>query len=279
MPRSTPTTLALPPFSGATRRLILILLAIFFADAVLSHIIPDTTYILLHLHLSLVPDWVVHGQLWQLLTYAFLPLGLMGTLFALLTLWFVGSMLEDFRSSRWLYELFLTSAIGGAILACLLSFTHLLGLASDSVNYGSWPAIYGLLIAVAVLMGDTEFLFLFLIRIRAKYLVAIYILIDIGTLLKSRNAFEALIELSGALAGFLYIRYAPRRGLAFGLTERWYALRNEYYRAKRRRAARKFEVYMSKQGRQVRFDKEGKYIDPDKDPASRNGKDDKRWMN
>jgi membrane associated rhomboid family serine protease len=279
MPRSTPTTLALPPFTGATRRLILILLAVFFADAVLSHIIPDAFYGLLHLHLSLVPYFVARGQIWQLLTYAFMPLSLIGTLFALLTLWFVGSMLEDFRSARWLYELFLTSAIAGALIASAFSFTHLLGLDDTTVYAGSWPAIYGLLVAVAVLMGEIEFLFLFIVRIKAKYLVAIYILIDIGTLLKSRNAFEALIELSGALAGFLYIRYAPRRGLAFGLTERWFALRNEYYRAKRRRAARKFEVYMSKQGREVHFDKEGKYIDPDKDPASRNGKDDKRWMN
>ena len=273
MPRSTPTTLALPPFTGATRRLILILLAIFFADAILSHIIPDATYFFLKLHLSLVPYYVVRGQIWQLLTYAFLPLSLTGTLFALLTLWFVGSMLEDLRSSRWLYELFLTSAIGGAIIASAVSFTHLLGLSDQTVNLGSWPALYGLLIAVAVLMGDTEFLFLFIVRIKAKYLVAIYILIDIGTLLKSRNAFEALIELSGALAGFLYLRYAPRRGIAFDATERLYALRNEYYRSKRRRAARKFEVYMSKQGRQVHFDKEGRYIDPDKDP------NDKRWMN
>ena len=273
MPRSAPTTLALPPFTGATRRLILILLGVFFADAILSHIIPDATYLLLRLHLSLVPLLVVHGQIWQLLSYAFMPLSLVGTLFALLTLWFVGSMLEDMRSSRWLYELFLTSAIGGAIIASALSFTHLLGLDDQSIYFGSWGAIYGLLIATAVLMGDTEFLFLFIIRIKAKYLVAIYILIDIGTLLKSRNAFEALIELSGALAGFLYLRYAPRRGLAFGFTERWFALRNDYYRAKRRRAARKFEVYMSKQGREVRFDKEGRYIDPDKDP------NDKRWMN
>jgi hypothetical protein len=52
-------------------------------------------------------------------------------------------------------------------------------------------------------------------------------------------------------------------------------LRNTYYRASRRRAARKFEVYMGKQGRKVHFDKEGRYIDPDssKDP------NDKRWMN
>ena len=52
-------------------------------------------------------------------------------------------------------------------------------------------------------------------------------------------------------------------------------MRNSYYRYKRRRAARKFEVYMGKQGRKVNFDKDGRYLGPDehKDPT------DKRWMN
>ena len=71
------------------------------------------------------------------------------------------------------------------------------------------------------------------------------------------------------------MRHAPRRGIAFAFTEKYFAIRNTYYRAKRRRAARKFEVYMGKQGRDVHFDKEGKFVDPDekKDP------NDKRWMN
>jgi hypothetical protein len=53
-------------------------------------------------------------------------------------------------------------------------------------------------------------------------------------------------------------------------------MRSAYYRAKRRRAARKFEVYMGKQGRKVRFDDEGRYIDPDEE---RKNPRDKRWMN
>jgi membrane associated rhomboid family serine protease len=274
MPRSTPTTLALPPFAGATRRLILILLGVFFADAVLSLVLPRGFYQTLGQHLVLLPVGVIHGEIWQLLTYAFLPIGIMGTLFALLTLWFVGSMLEDIRGARWVYELFLTSAFGGALLACLISFTRLFHL-DPSLDFGSGPfaAISGMLIAVAVLLGDTEFLLFFIIRMKAKYMVAIYLLIDIAMLLKTADAFEALLHLSGALCGFLYLRFAPRRGLGFGLTERYYSMRNEFYRAKRRRAARKFEVYMGKQGRKVHFDKEGRYVDPDKDPT------DKRWMN
>jgi membrane associated rhomboid family serine protease len=273
MPRSTPTTLALPPFSGATRRLILIYVSVFFLEAILNLILPAPLHGLIFGHLPLTPLDVVHGQVWQLVTYSFVPLGITGSLFAVLSLWFIGSMLEDVRGSRWLYELFFTSAIGGAVLASLISFTHLFGLRPTSIAAGPISGIFGMLVAVAVLMGDIEFFLFFLFRIKAKYLVAIYVLIDIAQLLKTDNAFEALIELSGGLCGFLLLQYFPRRGVAHVFTERWYALRNDYYRAKRRRAARKFEVYMSKQGRDVKFDKEGRYIDPDKDP------NDKSWMN
>jgi membrane associated rhomboid family serine protease len=278
MARSTPTTLALPPFYGATKRLILIFVSIFFIDAILGRVLPAGLYLSLLDHLALRPIRVVFGEIWQLGTYAFLPMGILGTLFAMLTIWFIGSLLEDTRGSRWIYELFFTSAIGGALLATLFSFTHLLGMRPTSIAAGQSAGIFGLLVAVAVLMGDTEFFLMFLIRIQAKYLVAIYVLVDIATLLKEDNAFGALLSLSGGLCAYLYLKFAPRRGLAFGVTERFYALRNDYYRNKRRRAAKKFEVYMGKQGREVHFDKEGRYIDPDQSPK-RNGKDDSRWVN
>jgi len=69
--------------------------------------------------------------------------------------------------------------------------------------------------------------------------------------------------LGGALSGLLYLRLAPRQGLSLGLSEQWYGLRNRYYRWKRRRAARKFEVYMRRHGRNVRLDSQGRQIDDD----------------
>ena len=202
-------------------------------------------------------------------------IGIVNTAFALLTLWFVGAMLEQTRGSRWLYELYFTSVIGGALLAGALSFTGLVHLSPLMTSFGPYPGIFGLLIAIAVLFGEQEFLLFFLIRLKAKYLVAIYILIDLAILLKSADNFQALLHLTGALCGYLFLRLVPRQGLSYGVTERYFALRNGYYRSKRRRAARKFEVYMGKQGRQVNFDKDGRYIDPDakRDPT------DKRWMN
>ena len=62
------------------------------------------------------------------------------------------------------------------------------------------------------------------------------------------------------------------------LLARW---RDSYYRWKRRRAARKFEVYMRKYDRKVYFDEHGNYIDPDSPQArERDDSDGKTpWVN
>jgi membrane associated rhomboid family serine protease len=228
----------------------------------------------------LEPRAVAHGEIWQLFTYTFIEQGILAILFGMLTLWFTGAILEPSFGPRWLGELYFSSVIGGAIIASAISFTHILGLRPDVIAAGCWSGIFGLLIAIAMIFGDQEFLLWFLVRLKAKYMVAIYILIAVAILLKQADTFNALLQLSGALFGFLYVKFAPRRGFAFGLSESYFSVRNNYYRWKRRRAARKFEVYMRKQNREVHFDKDGRYVDPDdlrknprKDPT------DKRWMN
>jgi membrane associated rhomboid family serine protease len=268
-------TMTLPPFEGTVRRLILANVAVFFAFALLDWLTPGFSGFLQN-HLMLEPSALLRGEIWQLGTYSFLNLGIVAILVGMLTLWFLGPLLEGAYGSRWLAELYFTSAIGGAFLASLLSFTGIRSLSPHSIAAGVGAAIFGVLVAIAVRMGDTEFYLWFLIRIQAKYLVAIYIFIDLAVLLKAANPFGALLSLSGGLCGYLYVRHAPRRGLAFGFSEQYFSLRNAFYRAKRRRAARKFEVYMGKQGRQVRFDKDGRYLDPDEERKNPN---DKRWMN
>jgi membrane associated rhomboid family serine protease len=231
---------------------------------------------LLRDHLVLEPLAVVHGEVWQLATYSLIDPSILSIVFSMLTLWFTGSLLEGAYGSRWLSELYWTSVIGGALLASVISFTHIFGMRPDVIAVSAWTGVFGLLVAIAMRFGDQEFYLWFLIRVKAKYLVTIYILIAVAVLLKQANSFGALLQLAGAFSGFLFVRFAPRRGFALGITERFYGLRNAYYRQKRRRAARKFEVYMRKQNREVHFDKEGRYIDPDelrKDP------NDKRWMN
>ena len=276
MARSDSITMTFPPFAGTVRRLVIANVAVFFALVVLRLLAPAAAGTLLGLFL-LHPAAVARGAIWQLATYCFIDQGLLDILFAMLTLWFCGSLLEGAYGSRWLRDLYFASAIGGALLASALSFTRLLSLSPDAIGGAAWAGTFGLLIAIGVRFGDQEFLLFPLpIRIRAKYLVAIYILIEIAILLMNANAFGALLQLSGGLCGYLFLRYAPRRGFGFSASEQFYGMRNAWYRAKRRRAARKFEVYMGKQGRKVKFDDEGRYIDPDEERKDPN---DKRWMN
>ena len=113
------------------------------------------------------------------------------------------------------------------------------------------------------------------IAIKAKYLVIVYMLIEVALLLSGGPPLAYFVILSGALLGFVFARRAPRRGMTTAFSEGLFNIRNNYYRWKRRRTARKFEVYMRKQNRDVRFDHEGRYIDPDekRDP------NDRKWMN
>jgi hypothetical protein len=161
------------------------------------------------------------------------------------------------------------------LLASAITFTHIFDLRPDLGTAGAWAPIFALLVAFAAVAGDQIIRIYFVLPIKAKYFVAIFILISLAVLLKGGDRFGALTQLSSGFMGYLYVKFAPRRGMAFGVSERFFGFRNDYYRWKRRRAARKFEVYMRKQNREVRFDKDGRYIDPDehKDP------NDKRWMN
>jgi membrane associated rhomboid family serine protease len=276
MPRSAPTTLSLPPFYGAVRQLIIVNVGVYFAIALLRLALPEFTQGLID-HLSFQPASLVSWpwQPWQIVTYSFINLSIFNILISMFMVWMFGSILEGAYGGRYLREVYFTSFIGGALLAAACSFTRVLGLRPDSVAAGAGSAIFGVMVALAMRMGDLEIFLWFLVRVRIKYLIAIYILLDLAVLLRDQNAFGALLHLSAGFAAFLYVRYAPSRGLGFGFSEQIFAMRNAYYRAKRRRAARKFEVYMGKQGRKVQFDKDGRYIDPDqhKDP------NDKRWMN
>jgi membrane associated rhomboid family serine protease len=276
MPPFGDTPSALPQFRGIVRKLVIFDSVLFFVVIILQRAAPAIAIPLLS-HLVLQPAAVAHGEIWQLVTYSFFHFGVLEIVFAMFSLWVCGSMLETAYGNRFVREVFFTSVIGGAIVASLISYTHVFTLSPTPMPPGTaaWAGIFGLLLAIGSRFGEQEFLFFFLIRMKAKYMVALYLLISIAFFIKNEDAFGALLQLSGALCGYLYVRYAPGRGLAFGVSERIFGLRNAYYRNKRRRAARKFEVYMGKQGRKVNFDKEGRYIDPDstKDP------NDKRWMN
>lgn len=269
MARMGAMQLGLPEFRGATRRLVLANLLAYFALLVFGMAASRTAGSLAS-YLSFIPDLFLHGYIYQPLTYSFVHIKMLSTLFELLSLWFLASFLENFRGSNWVISLYATSVLGTAITAAVIyDLADKLGHPMEQLPIsGCMGGIFGLLIAIGVLYGDTEFLMFFLISIKARYLAAIYALIAIASLF-GQNRLYAFAQLGGALAGLLFIRFAPRKGFGFLASEWMFGLRNSYYRWKRRRAGRKFQVYMRKQGRDVRLDNRGRPIEDDPNDRSR----------
>ena len=267
-----PTILALPAFRGLTRKLIIVAIASFLFFLILSLVSPSLASTGRYL-LVLEPE-LATKLIWQFITWPFIADSLLGLIFALLSLWYFGSALEDERGTRWFTELFFFSAIGGAILSTIISLTlgRYLPIIGPPGKYsaGLWPTTLALLLVYARLHANEPMTFNFIFRARAKYIAAgfllFYLVIDFYTF----HRFDAVNTLCNCLFAWIYLQMAPRQGLRHGVSESWFGLRNRYYRAKRRRAAKKFQVYMRKQGKDVNFDASGRYIGlDDEDPTDR----------
>jgi membrane associated rhomboid family serine protease len=272
-----PTLLALPPFRGLTRKIILLTGISFLLFFLVRLVVPKLAETLFYL-LILLPE-EAPKLVWQFVTWPFVPDGFLNVLFALLSLWYFGSSLEEERGTRWFGEVFFVASIGGAVLATLISLTigrHLLpiiGPSSES-SHGMWPVVLAVLIVFARLHPNETLTFDFIFRARAKYIAAIFLLIYLVIDYATSRRFDALNTICNCLAALIFVQIAPRQGLRHGVSESWFGLRNRYYRGKRRRAAKKFQVYMRKQGKDVNIDASGRYIGLDDDDP-----DDRRRMN
>ncbi len=283
--------LSFPPFTPAVKQLLIANCAIFLLFALFTAV--NSTAELagwLYGHLGLEGYAVVHGGVWQLVTYAFLHFGLLHLLFNMLALWMFGAQLEQ----DWGYNLFMQfyffCVIGAAVCTVLISFTGILGVSPRTLTVGASGGIYGLLLAFGMLHGDSEvMLFPLPFLIKAKYFVigiiglALYGALSSAHSLGQSTAYMA--HLGGLLFGYIFLKFVPRRGFAYATSERYYGLRNSYYKWKRRRAARKFEVYMRKHDRNDYkhddyFDEHGNFKDPGASAGGKkNGDSRSGWVN
>ncbi|MFZ1084149.1 MAG: rhomboid family intramembrane serine protease [Terracidiphilus sp.] len=264
MPRLGATPFAFPDFTGATRRLVLWNLAAYFAlllAGVALHFSLDAAPYLI----GFAPGAFLDGRYWQPFTYSFVHIGIGGTLLELLSLFFLAGFLENYHRPEWVTGIYFISVLGTAAASFVIyECSHALGYTmAGAPLMGCFGGIFGLLVAIGALYGDVQFmLFPLPIGIKARYLVVVYLLVIIAMLFSAQKGY-AFAQLGGAVAGLLYVRVAPRRGISPRISELWYGARNRYYRWKRHRAARKFEVYMRAHGRNVRFDGQGRQLDDD----------------
>jgi hypothetical protein len=169
--------------------------------------------------------------------------------------------------------------IGAAVTTIAFSYAHILG---DPLTrtLGASGGIFAVLIAFGILFAENEIMmFPFPFLIKAKYFIGILVVVTLALAMGSGGGVAYVAHMGGLFFGWLYVRRGPKPALVnVGLSERYFGLRNSYYRWKRRRAARKFEVYMREHDQEVHFDEHGNYVPPD-DSRKGNGGGKSGWVN
>ena len=272
MRRGGGISLGFPPFAGAVKWLVIINGGIFLLLAILTHAFTSGGPAFaraIEEGSALQPDLVIRGEIWRLFSYVFVNEGFLYILFGLLALWMFGAEFETRWGSAIFLQFYFFCTLGAALTAVGIAYLffaiNLLGFRPDVPVIGLNGPLYGILAAFGVLYGDRDvMMFPLPITMKARYMVIIWLLIAVYlSIVSGPGGILNVALLGGALFGYLWVKFMPARGMGFYFSERYYGLRNNYYRWKRRRAARKFEVYMSKHDRSQYFDHYGNFKPPE----------------
>lgn len=264
-----------PPFRGAVREIIIGSAAIYIVILLLQAFakpIGDSVLILGTLN----PEAIHRGWLWQFVTYAFMYVDPMDFVLSLMGIYFLGASVEQIIRRPRFYALFFGTLISSAVIGYLLSFAPVI---AKGPAYGSGAAANAILMVFYLFNRDAPImLFPIPIQIPVKWIVIGIAGIETAYLLLYHFALFYCIALIGLGVGYIWYHvFLTRKQASLGISERFYGIRNGYFRWKRRRAARKFEVYMRKHDRTVTFDEHGNYIPPDDDKKNGGGKS--GWVN
>lgn len=151
---------------------------------------------------GLVPEFVVKRlMLWQLGTYLFIHLGLWHLVINMLMLWMFGSMIESvWGGKRFLFYYFFTG-IGAGLCSIIFAFN----LSVPVV--GASGAIFGLLVAYAVMFPDATILLFLIFPMKMKYAAVVLAGINLlGALSNPGGGIAYVAHLGGGLFGYLYLK-------------------------------------------------------------------------
>ena len=183
---------------------------------------------LLGLHFFMAADF----QVWQLLTYMFLPSGFTHILFNMFALWMFGVVIENVWGPKKFLFYYISCGVGAGIMqeiAQFFSFYFTISAQDPTIGFGElfaighqlstqlngWTtigasgAVYAILLAFGMIFPNERiFIFPLPIPIKAKWFVMFYVAIELFSAMSSSGDNVAhMAHLGGMLFGYLMIRY------------------------------------------------------------------------
>lgn len=195
------------------KRLLIACTAITVALLVLARVDPGLASVVFH-YTVLSPGLVVHGFVWQLVTYLFIHIDPMHLLFNMLGLYFFGPMFERTWGPRSFLRFLLLAGVGAGVVVVLAGLAIP---AWDEPTNGLSGAIVALVTAFAVMYPEQQVYFYGLLPIKGKHLVLIGIGLDLLFALAGSNT-SLPAHLGGYGMGYLLVtgKWRPSRWIKRG---------------------------------------------------------------
>ncbi len=193
--------LGLTPFAFLKQpiRVILSINLVVFALALLGSLFRSDTLQEMVYTLALLPDR--YTEVWRLLTYAFVHVSPMHFLFNMLMFWMFGQEVCEWLGEKAFTALYVFSGVFAALFSIPFYLTGLMG---NAVIIGASGALFGVMVAYARLFPERVLLIFFVIPMRIKYAIWVFIAIDL-LMVNSGDSVAHLTHLGGVLAGFLFM--------------------------------------------------------------------------
>jgi membrane associated rhomboid family serine protease len=178
--------------------------------------------------LALTTEGIRHGFLWQLITFQFLHGSAWHLLGNLLGLWFIGRFVESVLGKpRFALAYFGSGALGGLLQGLLmLLFPGSYGV----LLYGASAGVSGVFAIFAMLEGHTEIRWNFILPIRARTLLWIYLAVEaFFTLVPAGRGVAHAAHLGGILAGIGFVKLGWHQDyVPLPWSGAWRRLRNRF---------------------------------------------------
>jgi len=153
---------------------------------------------------GLVPAFVF-GRffIWQLVTYMFLHGGTWHLVMNMFILWMFGSELERTWGTREFLKFYFVAGVGAGLVNLIFGVFN--PATSHIPVIGASGAIYGILVAYAMLFPERYVYIYFLIPVKVKFLVIFLVALEFLSTYRA-DGIAHFAHLGGALFGFLYLK-------------------------------------------------------------------------
>ena len=152
--------------------------------------------------LAMTTGGMKNMALWQIVSAMFLHGGFTHLLFNMWGLYLFGTIVAPVLGARRFLILYFISGIGGNLLWMAFNWN------SPAVLIGASGALFGIMLATAMLYPDKEFILIFLpVPMKTKTLVIVYAVIEVFSELSMQDNIAHLAHLGGFLAGYVYIKF------------------------------------------------------------------------